>query len=55
LHGFLWQAPGPDVDLTTPFPPFASGLKLFGAFYINDLGEILPPERYQTAIIAPCI
>lgn len=38
-HGFLWQH-GTLYNLNDLLAPSASGLRVHGAFYINDRGEI---------------
>ena len=58
-HAFLWQAPGPAVDVTTLFPALPSGLHPAGACCINDLGEILatgplPDGNHHAMILIPC-
>jgi len=58
-HPFLWQAPGPAVDVTKLFPPLASGLHPSGACCINDLGEILatgplPNGNRHAMLLIPC-
>jgi probable HAF family extracellular repeat protein len=58
-HPFLWQAPGPGVDVTKLFPPLSSGLRPGGACCINDLGEIfttgsLPNGNHHAILLIPC-
>lgn len=58
-HAYLWQAPGPAVDVTTLFPALGSGLHPAGACCINDLGEILatgplPNGDHHAMILIPC-
>lgn len=40
-HPFLWENGWPAVDVSTLYPPLASGLALGGLRCINDLGEMV--------------
>jgi len=58
-HAFLWQAPGPAVDVAALFPALSSGLHPGGACCINDLGEILatgslPNGDHHAMLLIPC-
>ena len=58
-HGFLWQAPGPAVDVAKLFPPLSSGIRLGGLCCINNRGETLgtgtlPNGNHHAMLLIPC-